>query len=148
MQFVTFWINLNFRNTALFGPYAAMFVNRIYPEKYSKTSFMSPGKSWKTVFFSVCTNPGEPPGGNGRVASLYLLLMLAVAADAWVGWPLTRGICDCVFLWVCIRTLEEKRLELPTPNLVCIYSEVKNGKGWGCRIVKRVASIGVCVSIK
>jgi len=52
---------------ALFGPYAAMFANRIYPGKSLKTSFLSPGKpwnlvfaspgkSWKTVFY-VCTNP-------------------------------------------------------------------------------------------
>jgi len=66
MQFVTFWVNLNFRNTcycnafttitdlicALFGPYAATFVNRIYPGKSSKTSFTSPGKPWNLVFAS------------------------------------------------------------------------------------------------
>jgi len=28
------------------------------------------------------------------------------------------GICDCV----CVRTLKGKRLELPTPNVVHIYS--------------------------
>jgi len=52
---------------ALFGPYAAMFVNRIYPGKSLKASFVSPGipwnlvfaspgKSWKTAF-TVCANP-------------------------------------------------------------------------------------------
>jgi len=49
---------------ALFGPYAAMFVNRIYPGKSLKTSFVSPekprnlvfaspGKSWKTGFYCL-----------------------------------------------------------------------------------------------
>ena len=50
---------------ALFGPYAAMFVNQIYPGKSLKTSFVSPagkpwnlvfaspGKSWKTVFYCL-----------------------------------------------------------------------------------------------
>jgi len=49
---------------ALFGLYAAMFVNRIYPGKLLKTSFVSPGKplnlvfaspgkSWKTVFYCL-----------------------------------------------------------------------------------------------
>jgi len=52
---------------ALFGPYAAMFVNRIYPGKSLKTSFVnlenpgiwslqvleSPGKQ----YFAVCMNP-------------------------------------------------------------------------------------------
>jgi len=65
VQFVTFWVNLNFRNTvtnavtpitdlicALFGPYAAMFVNRFYPWKSLKTSFVSPGKPWNLVFAS------------------------------------------------------------------------------------------------
>ena len=65
MQFVTFWVNLNFRNTVtnavtpitdlictLFGPYAAMFVNRIYPWKSLKTSFVSPGKCWNLIFAS------------------------------------------------------------------------------------------------
>ena len=33
-----------------FGPYAAMFVNRI--PRSSKTSFMSPGKPWNLVFAS------------------------------------------------------------------------------------------------
>ena len=37
---------------ALFGPYAAMFVNRIYPVKSLKTSFVSPGKPWNLVFAS------------------------------------------------------------------------------------------------
>jgi len=37
---------------ALFGPYAAMFVSRIYPGKSSKTSFVSPGKPWNLVFAS------------------------------------------------------------------------------------------------
>ena len=37
---------------ALFGPYSAMFVNRIYPGKWLKTSFVSPGKPWKLVFAS------------------------------------------------------------------------------------------------
>ena len=44
-----------------------MFVNRIYPGKFLKTSFVSPGKPWNLVFaspgkswktvFTVCTNP-------------------------------------------------------------------------------------------
>jgi len=52
---------------ALFGPYAAMFVNRSYPGKSLKTSFVSPGKPWNLVlqvlespgkqYFAVCTNP-------------------------------------------------------------------------------------------
>ena len=52
---------------ALFGPYAAMFVNQIYPWKSLKMSFVSPGKPWNLVFaspgkswktvFIVCTNP-------------------------------------------------------------------------------------------
>ena len=37
---------------ALFGPYASMFVNRIYPGKSLKTSFVSPGKPWNLVFAS------------------------------------------------------------------------------------------------
>ena len=37
---------------ALFEPYAAMFVNRIYPGKSLKTSFVSPGKPWNLVFAS------------------------------------------------------------------------------------------------
>jgi len=55
---------------ALFGPYAAMFVNRIYPGKSLKASFVSPGKPWNLVFailegpgkqfFTVCTNPDFP----------------------------------------------------------------------------------------
>jgi len=51
---------------ALFGPYAAMFVNRIYPGKSLKASFVSPGKPWNLVFaspgkqlFTICTNPGD-----------------------------------------------------------------------------------------
>jgi len=68
-QFVTFWVNLNFGNTytllniliafglvyrntpitdlicALSGPYAAMFVTRIYRGKSLNASFVSPGKS-------------------------------------------------------------------------------------------------------
>jgi len=53
---------------ALFGPYAAMFVNQIYPWKSLKTSFVSPGKPWNLFlqvlespgkqYFTVCTNPG------------------------------------------------------------------------------------------
>jgi len=52
---------------ALFGPYAAMFVNRIYPGKSLNTSFVSPGKPWNLSlqvleipgkqYFTVCTNP-------------------------------------------------------------------------------------------
>jgi len=38
---------------ALFGPYAAMFVNRIYPVKSLKVSFVSPGKPWNLVFASL-----------------------------------------------------------------------------------------------
>jgi len=49
---------------ALFGPHAAMFVNRIYPGMSLKTSFVSPGKprnwvfaspvkSWQTVFYCL-----------------------------------------------------------------------------------------------
>ena len=38
---------------ALFGPYAAMIVDWIYPGKSLKTSFASPGKQ----YFTVCTNP-------------------------------------------------------------------------------------------
>jgi len=55
---------------AVSGPYAAMFVNLIYPGKSLKVSsgspgkpwnlvFTSPGKSWKTVFYCLyepCTN--------------------------------------------------------------------------------------------
>jgi len=37
---------------ALFGPYAAMFLNRIYPGKSLKMSFVSPGKPWNLVFAS------------------------------------------------------------------------------------------------
>ena len=37
---------------ALFGPYAAMFVNRIYPGRSLKGSFVSPGKPWNLVFAS------------------------------------------------------------------------------------------------
>jgi len=37
---------------ALFGPYAAMIVNLIYPRKSLKTSFVSPGKPWNLVFAS------------------------------------------------------------------------------------------------
>ena len=37
---------------ALFGPYAAMFVNRIYPGKSLKMSFVSPGKPWNLIFAS------------------------------------------------------------------------------------------------
>jgi len=37
---------------ALFGPYAAMFVNRIYFGKSLNTSFVSPGKPWNLVFAS------------------------------------------------------------------------------------------------
>jgi len=37
---------------ALIGPYAAMFVSRIYPGKSLKTSFVSPGKPWNLVFAS------------------------------------------------------------------------------------------------
>ena len=38
---------------ALFGPYATMFVNQIYPWKSLKTSFVSPGKPWNLVFAST-----------------------------------------------------------------------------------------------
>ena len=37
---------------ALFGPYAAMILNRIYPGKSLKTTFVSPGKPWNLVFAS------------------------------------------------------------------------------------------------
>ena len=37
---------------ALFGPYAAMFVTRIYPGKSLKVSFVSPGKPWNLFFAS------------------------------------------------------------------------------------------------
>jgi len=37
---------------ALFGPYVAMFVNRIYPGKSLNTRFVSPGKPWNLVFAS------------------------------------------------------------------------------------------------
>jgi len=37
---------------ALFGPYAVMFVNRIYPGKSLITSFVSPGKPWNLVIAS------------------------------------------------------------------------------------------------
>ena len=69
MQFVTFWVSLNFSCSfglvycnavtlitdlicVLFGPYAAMFVNQIYPGKSLKTNFVSPGKPWNLVFAS------------------------------------------------------------------------------------------------
>ena len=52
---------------ALFGPYAAMFVHRIYPGKSLKMSFVSHGKPgiWSLQdlesigkqYFTVCTNP-------------------------------------------------------------------------------------------
>ena len=54
---------------ALFGPYASMFVNRIYPGKSLKTSFVSPGKPgiWSLQvlespgkqYFTVCMNPDQ-----------------------------------------------------------------------------------------
>ena len=69
---MTSWLNSDFRNIwaclgltycnavtpitdlvcALSGPHAAMFVNRIYPGKSLKTSFVSPGKPWNLVFAS------------------------------------------------------------------------------------------------
>jgi len=52
---------------ALFGPYAAMLVNQIYPGKSLKVSFVSPENPgiWSLQvlespgkqFFTVCTNP-------------------------------------------------------------------------------------------
>jgi len=68
VQFVTSWVNSDFRNTscivfgllycnavtpitdfvcALFGPHAAMFVNRIYP---GKSEFC---ESWQTLEFGL-----------------------------------------------------------------------------------------------
>jgi len=54
---------------APFGPHAAIFVNRVYPGKSLKWSFVSPGKPiiWSLQvldspdkhYFTVCTNPGR-----------------------------------------------------------------------------------------
>jgi len=84
---------------ALFAPYAAMFVNRIYPGKSLKVSFVSPRKPWKWSL-QVLESPGK------QFFYFYFLYESWLTQFVVEKWPLNGCSVVCSSMQICFHICE------------------------------------------